>query len=355
MRAWQYVEHGPPSKVLRLADVEPPVPGPGQVLVEVDAAAVNFADGLVVRGTYQSSPPLPAIAGMEVTGRVVAVGDGVGLEPGVRVCGMTPRQSGAFAELAVLDAGDAWVSPEGYTAAQAAGFATAYQTAWFAVHVRGRVAPGEAVVVHAAAGGVGVAAVQLAAAAGARVVGVVGSPAKVEVAMAAGCSDVVLRADADAVNRIKGATRGGAHVVIDPVGGGSHTISERVTRFDGRIVVLGFASGVVPRVRADLVMVKNISVVGLHWGLYRTQAPDVVAEQYALLRTEVARRGIVPAVSSVMPMERLPDALEAVESGRSHGRVVVEVRSREPRSDGEEEKRKRLGLPRGTAVDRPYL
>lgn len=325
MKAWQYLEHGMPSDVLRLVDLDPPVPGPGQVLVEVDAAAVNFADGLVIRGSYQARPQLPAVAGMEVTGTVIAVGDRAPQMLGTRVCGMTPKQSGGFAGLAVLDAVDAFTPPESFTPAQAAGFATAYQTAWFAVHVRGRVRAGDWVVVHAAAGGVGTAATQLAAAAGAHVVGVVGQREKVGVAQAAGCSEVVLRTDPDVVERLKLATRGGAHVIIDPVGGAAHSISERVARFEGRIVVLGFASGVVPTVRADLVMVKNISVVGLHWGLYRTQAPWIVTEQYTLLRKEMEHRGLVPDVSAVVPMEQLPAALESVESGRSSGRVIVAV------------------------------
>lgn len=325
MKAWQYLEHGTPSDVLRLVDLDPPVPGPGQVLVEVDAAAVNFADGLVIRGTYQASPQLPAVAGMEVTGTVVAADDRAAHMLGTRVCGMTPQQVGGFAELAVLDAADAFTPPESFTLAQSAGFATAYQTAWFAVHVRGHVQAGDSVVVHAAAGGVGTAAAQLAAAAGAHVVGVVGHPEKVAVARASGCSQVVLRTDPDVVQHLKHATGGGAHLVIDPVGGEAHTISERVARFEGRIVVLGFASGVVPTVRADLVMVKNISVVGLHWGLYRTEAPGVVIEQYALLCREVEAHGIVPDVSTVVPMEQLPATLESVESGRSSGRVIVAI------------------------------
>lgn len=325
MKAWQYLEHGTPSIVLNLIDLDPPEPGPDQVLVEVDAAAVNFADGLIVRGTYQAAPVFPAIAGMEMTGTVVAAGDGAAHLMGTRVCGMTPRQAGAFAQLAVLDLADAFTPPESFTPAQAAGFTTAYQTAWFAVHVRGQTEPGDTVVVHAAAGGVGTAAVQLAAAAGARVIGVVGRPEKVAVAEAAGCSEVLLRTDVNLIDRIKHATGGGADVVIDPVGGDAYTVSERVTRFGGRIVVIGFASGTVPTVRADLLMVKNISVVGLHWGLYRSRAPWMVAEQYALLRQEVEAHRIVPDVHAVVPLQRVPEALELVESGQSSGRVVIEV------------------------------
>jgi NADPH:quinone reductase len=325
VKAWQYVQHGAPAQVLRLVDVQDPMPGSGQVLVQVEAAAVNFADALVVRGTYQSSPPLPAIAGMEVTGTVVAAGAGARLGVGTRVCGLTPHQAGAFAQLAVLDVADAFVPPDSFTPEQAAGFTSAYQTAWFAVHVRGRVSRGEAVVVHAAAGAVGTAAVQLAAAAGAHVVGVVGSAEKAATALAAGCEHVVLRSADDVVAQLKDATRGGADVVIDPVGGNAHAISERIAAFDARIVVLGFASGVVPPVRADLVMVKNISVIGLHWGLYRSRAPEVVVEQNARLCAQVQAHGLVPEVSAVLSRDELPNALATVEQGRSTGRVVVQM------------------------------
>lgn len=328
MKAWTFAEHGEPAEVLSIEKIGVPAPGGGQVLVEVDAAAINFADGLIVRGTYQSRPPLPAVAGMELAGTVVSVGPQVKLPLGTRVAGLGTQNAGAFAEYTVMDLGSIFEPPQQYSPVEAACFSVAYQTAWFAVHVRGQTVTGETVVVHSAAGGVGLASVQLAVAAGATVVGVVGSEAKAELARSAGCAEVVLRGDPDIVARIKRATGGGADVVIDPVGGAAHAVSERVARFGGRIVLVGFASGSVPTVRADLVMVKNISVVGLHWGLYRSEAPTVLANQYDLLRSRVTSASIAPHISRLHDFDHLLEALDDVESGRSTGRVAIEVRKR---------------------------
>ncbi|MDQ6523935.1 zinc-binding dehydrogenase [Nocardioides sp. LHD-245] len=326
MRAWTFDRRGEPDEVLALADVAVPRPGPGQLLVRVRAASVNFSDALIVRGTYQSTPPLPAIAGMEVSGELVG-GDLDDLLPaGGTVAGLTAGLVGAFAPYAVLDRGSAFVPPAHYSPVEAACFPVAFQTAWFAVHVRGRVEAGDAVLVHAAAGGVGLAAVQLARALGARtVIGVVGDPVKREAALAAGCSAVLLRGSADLVGQVREAAGGAVDVVIDPVGGTAHALSERVVGFDGRIVLVGFASGQVPPVRADLAMVKNYAVVGLHWGLYRDRAPAVVREQYERLVAVVDAAAIHPVVSRLLPFDRAPAALAAVESGSSVGRVAVDV------------------------------
>lgn len=326
MRAWVFERTGNPGEVLVLRDLPVPQAGPGQVLVRVRAASVNFSDALIVRGTYQLRPPLPAVVGMEVAGEVLGGDPANGLPAGTRVAGLTTGLVGAFAEYAVLDRASVFVPPPGYSHTEAACFPVAFQTAWFAVHVRGRVGAGDVVLVHAAAGGVGLAAVQLAHAAGARVIGIVGDEAKRDVAMAAGCAEVLLRGGDDLVGRVKEVAGGAVQVVVDPVGGAAHAVSERVIGFDGRIVIVGFASGQVPPVRADLAMVKNYSVVGLHWGLYRDRAPDVVAQEYQRLVAVVGEAGIRPVVSSVVAFERAPEAVTAVESGRTAGRVAVDLR-----------------------------
>lgn len=328
MRAWTFSRTGEPDAVLELAQVPVPVPGPDQILVRARAACVNFSDALVVRGTYQSRPPLPAIVGMEASGEVVAgaVDDRIPL--GSMVAGLTSGLVGAFAEYVVLDTGSAFVPPRGYSAVEAACFPVAFQTSWFAVLVRGGVGPGDAVLVHAAAGGVGLAAVQLSRALGAQcIIGVVGSESKRTVALEAGCTHVLLRDDPELVKRVKEAAGGAVNVIIDPVGGAAHGISERVVGFDGRIVLVGFASGHVPLVRADLALVKNYSVLGLHWGLYRDRAPRAVGEHYRRLVEVVEKQAIHPVVSQVFSFDRVPDALATVESGRSVGRVVVDLRA----------------------------
>lgn len=325
MHAWTFDRVGDPRDVVKLRDLPTPKPGPGQTLVRVRAAAVNFSDALIVRGTYQLRPQLPAVVGMEVAGELVGGDAPDALLAGTIVCGLTTGLVGAFAEYALLDRGSVFVPPSGYSPTEAACFPVAYQTAWFAVHVRGQVRAGDVVLVHAAAGGVGFAAVQIANAAGASVVGIVGSEAKREAALGAGCAAVLLRDEEDLPQRVKEVAGGPVQVVIDPVGGPAHAVSERVIGFDGRIVIVGFASGQVPPVRADLAMVKNYSVVGLHWGLYRDKSPAVVAKEYELLVEAVENAEIRPPVSRVVAFEQAPQAVVAVESGRTAGRVAVDL------------------------------
>ena len=203
MRAFVFAEHGDPDVVLNLQERPVPVPGPGQVLVATLAAAVNFADHLMIKGDYQLSPALPAVGGMELAGTVVATGPGVEMPVGTLVAGTTAGLVGAFAEYAVLDGADALIPPAGFSAVEAACFTVAHQTAWFALHVRAQLASEDRVLVQAAAGGVGLATVQLAKEAGAHVVGVVGSPAKAEHATRAGCDLVLVRGRDDVVGAVK--------------------------------------------------------------------------------------------------------------------------------------------------------
>lgn len=327
MLAWTFREFGDPSAVLELASVPVPHPRPGQVLVRVDAAAVNFADGLLVRGDYQIRPPLPAIAGVELAGRVVVADPaGGGPERGTLVAGMASGMTGAFAGFAVLDRADAQTVPASFDAVSAASFTVSYQTAWFTLHRRCGLQAGETVLVHAAAGGVGSASVQLAKAHGATVIGLVGSAAKRAAALDLGCDQVLIRGEDDPVAVVKELTAGrGVDVVVDPVGGSSHTISERVVGFEGRIAIVGFASGTFPVVRAERALVKNYSIIGVHFGLYRTKRPDLVERGYRELCDTVERFGIEPLVSAVRPFRDAPAALADVASGTSLGRVVLEI------------------------------
>ena len=327
MFAWTFREFGEPSAVLELAEVPVPRPGPGQVLVRVEAAAVNFADGLLVKGDYQVRPPLPAIAGLELAGRVVVADPaGGGPEQGTLVAGMAAGMTGAFAGFAVLDRADAQTVPASFDAVQAASFTVSYQTAWFTLHRRCGLQPGETVLVHAASGGVGLASVQLAKAHNATVIGIVGSAAKRAAAIDLGCDHVLVRGEDDPVAVIKELTGGrGVDVVVDPVGGTAHEVSERVVGFEGRIAIVGFASGAYPVVRAERALVKNYSIVGVHFGLYRTKRPDLVERGYRELCDTVERFGIEPLVSAVRPFHDAPAALADVASGKSIGRVVLEM------------------------------
>ncbi len=324
MRAWQVTALGEPIDVLRLAEVPEPVPGPGQVAVRVRAAAANFPDVLMARGHYQVRPTLPFTPGIEACGDVVAVGDAVThVAVGDRVLGGAEIPTGSFADVTLMSGTDTFLAPDSLDDAAAASLHLAYQTGWFGLHRRARLEAGETLLVHAAAGGVGSAAVQLGKAAGARVIAVVGSAEKAEVATALGADVVVDRTREDFVSVVKDVTGGrGADVVYDPVGGAAYTGSTKCIAFEGRIVVVGFTSGEIPSPALSHALVKNYSIVGLHWGLYRTLGIDLVHEAYADL-VRLADEGVVaPLVSERISLDAVPDALQRLAAGTTTGRVV---------------------------------
>jgi NADPH2:quinone reductase len=323
MKAWRVESLGEPRDVLRLQDVASPVAGPGQVRVRVLAAPANFPDALLCRGLYQVRPPLPFTPGVEVCGEVLDAGSGVtGLVPGQRVVGTAVLPDGGFAEEALLDARATFVAPASLDDAEAGSFVIGYQTGWFALHRRAHLRPGETLLVHAAAGGVGSTAVQLGKAAGATVIGVVGGPEKAEVARRLGADIVVDRHTEDFVSVVKEATDGrGADVVFDPVGGETYDRSTKCIAFEGRIVVVGFAGGTIQAPPLSHALVKNYGVLGLHWGLYTQVAPALVREAHAAL-TRLADEGVVaPVVSERFGLDGVADGVQRLADGTTVGRV----------------------------------
>ncbi|MGI3222797.1 NADPH:quinone oxidoreductase family protein [Streptomyces sp. GTA36] len=315
MQAWQVHEIGEPSEVMRLEDVERPTPGDGQVLLKVRAANINFPDALMCRGQYQVRPPLPFTPGVEICGET---------EDGRRVIANPALPYGGFAEYAVADAAAMLPAPEALDDAEAAALHIGYQTGWFGLHRRARLEAGETLLVHAAAGGVGSAAVQLGKAAGAKVIGVVGGADKATVARELGCDVVVDRRAEDVVAAVKEATGGrGADVIYDPVGGDAYTQSTKVVAFEGRIVVVGFASGSIPSPGLNHALVKNYSILGLHWGLYNTKDPKLVLRCHEELTELAARGGIKPLVSERVPLSGAAAAVQRVADGVTTGRVAV--------------------------------
>ncbi|MCX5598764.1 NADPH:quinone oxidoreductase family protein [Streptomyces phaeochromogenes] len=315
MQAWQVHEIGEPSEVMRLEDVERPTPGDGQVLLKVRAANINFPDALMCRGQYQVRPPLPFTPGVEICGET---------EDGRRVIANPALPYGGFAEYAVVDAAAMLPAPEALDDAEAAALHIGYQTGWFGLHRRARLEAGETLLVHAAAGGVGSAAVQLGKAAGAKVIGVVGGADKAAVARELGCDVVVDRRAEDVVAAVKEATGGrGADVIYDPVGGDAYTQSTKVVAFEGRIVVVGFASGSIPSPGLNHALVKNYSILGLHWGLYNTKDPKLVLRCHEELTELAARGGIKPLVSERVPLSGAAAAVQRVADGVTTGRVAV--------------------------------
>ncbi|MEO7058460.1 MAG: NADPH:quinone oxidoreductase family protein [Lapillicoccus sp.] len=324
MRAWQVSALGEPREVMQLVDVPSPTPGPGQLHVTVLASAANFPDALMCRGLYQVKPDLPFTPGVELCGEVLGIGSGVeGFAVGDRVIGGSVIPFGAFAEEAVMAANGTFAAPAGLDDAQAGGFFIGYQTGWFGLHRRAHLQPGETLLVHAAAGGVGSAAVQLGKAAGARVIGVVGGAAKAEVARRLGADVVVDRHTQDFVEVVKAETGGrGADVIYDPVGGETYDRSTKCIAFEGRILVIGFAGGTIQTPPLGHALVKNYSILGLHWGLYSRVEPSAVLECHTELTRLVATGALAPLVSERIPLDAVADGVQRLADGTTIGRVT---------------------------------
>jgi NADPH2:quinone reductase len=326
MKAWRVAELGEPKDVLELVEVADPEPGAGQLVAKVLASPANFPDVLMCRGLYQVRPDLPFTPGVELCGEVVALGAGVtGLAVGDRVVGGSALPYGGFGELALMDAATTFPAPPELDDAQASSLYIGYQTGWFGLHRRAGLQPGETLLVHAAAGGVGSAAIQLGKAAGARVIGVVGGPEKADVARELGADVVIDRREQDFVEVVKAETGGrGADVVYDPVGGETYARSTKCIAFEGRILVVGFAGGEIQSAALNHALVKNYSIVGLHWGLYNRYDPAAVAECHRDLTRLAATGAVRPLVSERLALDEVAGGVQRLADGVTVGRVVVQ-------------------------------
>lgn len=324
MRAWRVHELGDPWQVLRMEEIPDPVPTPGTVLVRVRAVALNFPDVLLCQGLYQEKPPLPFTPGLEVCGEVVSGGHGIGLTPGTRVYGAPGLPGGGLAEYTLLPESETYPVPAGMPDGQAAGLYITYQTAYVGLHRRAGLRAGETLLVHAGAGGVGSAAIQVGLAAGARVIATAGGPNKTARCRELGAHEVIDYATEDIVDRVRHLTGGhGADVIVDPVGGTVFDASRRCVAFEGRLLVIGFAGGTIPQVPAGHLLVKNYSVVGLHWGLYRRKDPGYVSQVHQELTRLYARGAIAPLVGVELPLAQAPQALHRLATRASVGKVVL--------------------------------
>ncbi|HKQ41872.1 MAG TPA: NADPH:quinone oxidoreductase family protein [Pseudonocardia sp.] len=315
---------GDPADALVWGEIPDPEPGPGQVLVRVHAVACNFPDILLCQGRYQEKPEPPFTPGMEIAGEVVAAGEGAVARVGDRVLGMPPMGEGGYAELAVLDADSTLPWPDGMSAGQAAGMFVTYQTGICALEHRAQLQAGETLLVHAAAGGVGSAAVQLGKALGARVIGTAGGADKCAVARQMGADDVVDYATEDLVTRVKELTDGrGADVIYDPIGGDVFDASRRLVAFEGRILVIGFVAGRFAEAPTNHVLIKNYAVVGVHWAFYRRVAPEWIPRWQGRLNDLWAAGRIAPLVGAELPLREAPEALRRLGSRGTTGKVVL--------------------------------
>ncbi len=308
---------------LGVRDMPDPEIGPGMLGVRVEAAGCNFFDILMVRGQYQVRPPFPFVPGAELAGVVETVGPGVdGFRPGDRV--LASNGLGAFAERAAVPSRAAWRMPDGMSFDQASAFPIVYPTSYAGLVFRAALRAGETVLVHAAAGGVGIAAVQIAKALGARVIATAGGADKLEVARRAGADVLIDYRDPEWVDRVRAATDGrGADVVYDSVGGDVTDASLKCIAWNGRLLVIGFASGRIPEVKLNRVLLKNISLVGLHWGAHAMHEPARIGETFHAL-FDLYRAGKVdPVIYRAYPLAELPAALAALGSRQSYGKIVV--------------------------------
>ena len=327
MRAVQITELSGPESALELKDDLPdPEPShfmtPGEgVAVEVEAAGVSFPEVLQTRGEYQVKPDLPFVPGSELSGTVLAASFCAGFEPGDRVAAFC--MLGGFADQAVAPPHFTFKLPEGLDAAQGAGLILNYHTALFALKLRGRLAEGETVLVHGAAGGVGTASIQVANGLGARTIAVVSSDEKEQVARDAGAAEVV-RSDGPWKDEAKELSGGGVDVVLDPVGGDRFTDSLRSLGEGGRLVVVGFTGGAIPEVRVNRLLLNNTEGIGAGWGAYVMPKPQVTQQLGAEL-DELAKTGhIRPIVGARFPLEDAAEALKLIDGREATGKVVLE-------------------------------
>jgi NADPH2:quinone reductase len=326
LRAIVVERHGTPAEmVIR----EQPVPEtrPGHVLVEIHAIGLNYPDLLVIAGTYQILPPLPFIAGKEAAGIVRGLGPGVSrLKTGDRVSVLV--ENGAYTEALVVPESLCYPIPDSVDFVTAAAMGLAYQTAYFGLVEHAHLKPGDTVLVTGAAGGVGVAAVQLAEALGGTALAGIGTPSKAEFVRLNGARAVIdLSADdlRDSVRRqVYAATGGcGANIVFDPVGGEVFEASLRALAWSGRIVVVGFTSGQFPTVKANYLLIKNITATGLHWSDYRDREPERVARVHAILNSLLVAGKINPPMMAVYQFERFAEGLAMIAERRALGKIVL--------------------------------
>jgi NADPH2:quinone reductase len=332
VRALVLHQHGPIDH-LRLETFAEPRPGANEVLIDVHAASVNFPDLLVIGGTYQRLPPTPFVPGKDLAGTVAAVGSGVtNLRAGDRV--MAQIEHGAYAERAVAPIGNCYRMPASMSFVEGAAMGLVYITAHFALVERAVLKAGEVVLVTGAAGGVGLATVQLAKALGATVIAAVSNEEKAALARANGADHVVFTEVPDLRENLRqqissALGKRGADVVIDSVGGDVFDASLRAVAWCGRVVIVGFAAGRVPEVKAGYLLVKNISLIGLQASDYRDREPEKVQRVQRELFSLYEQRKIKPHVMAAYPLEAYRDALAMVRDRKVLGKMVLRIREEE--------------------------
>ena len=323
MKAWRVHEYGPPES-MRFEEAPKPEPGPGEVLIRNHACGLNFFDILQIAGQYQARPDFPFIIGAEIAGEIEAVGpDVTDFKSGDRVVSV-PR-AGGFAEYSVARDDRTFPLPASMSFAEAAAFPVVYQTSWFALDYRARVEPAEWVLIHAGASGVGLAAIQIAKAKGARVIATASTEEKRAFCRERGADETVDYTQPDWPDRVKKITGRGADVVLDVVGGDVFTLSTKCIAPDGRLLVVGFTSGEIPKIAANRILLKNMSVVGVFWGRHLDEHPRYGGEAHSALIDLYQRGRIKVPLGAKFPFEDAPKALGALRDRQISGKAVLEI------------------------------
>lgn len=325
MKAVLCKAYGPPESLV-LEDVPAPEPGAGEVLVDVHASALNFPDVLMIAGKYQSQPPFPFSPGGELAGTISALGDGVeGFEVGERIFAATGV--GGFAEQVVVREKALMRIPESMSFAQASGISTTYGTSYYALKQRADLQPGETLLVLGAAGGVGLAAVELGKAMGARVIAAASSAEKLAAAKAAGADELIDYSDGELKDKVKALTDGkGADVIYDPVGGALFDQCMRCINWYGRILVIGFAAGDIPKVPINLILLKSCQLVGVFFGSWSARFPAEARSNLQQVVDFHSAGRIQALVGREFSLDQYAQALRCLSERQAIGKVVVNVR-----------------------------
>ncbi|MEJ2601738.1 MAG: NADPH:quinone oxidoreductase family protein [Gammaproteobacteria bacterium] len=324
MKAALCKEYGPPRSLV-VEEVEAPEPGRGEVKLRVHACGVNFPDILMMAGKYQSRPDMPFSPGGEVSGEIITVGEGVeGLATGQRVLGMAGH--GGMAEEICLPAAAVVPIPDNMDYETAAGFILTYGTSYHALKQRARLQEGETLLVLGAAGGVGLAAVELGRLMGARVIAAASSREKLDLAGEYGATDFVNYTEENLKDRVKELTGGrGVDVIYDPVGGELFDQCMRSIAWKGRVLVIGFASGEIPKVPVNLALLKGCEIVGVFWGAFTQREPEVHRENTRELLEFATSGKLKPHISATFPLEQAGEALAVLAERKALGKVIVRI------------------------------
>lgn len=326
MKAWLVKELGDPKEALHLEELSKPTVADHEVLITVEATALNFFDILLCQGKYQERPELPFAIGAEVAGTVIGVSKGSKFRVGDRVSALPKLPSGGLAEIVAVSEELVYPVPDFVSSVHATSMIITYHTAYYALHECGNIKEGEVLLVHAGAGGVGSAAIQLGKVAGAFVIATAGGEEKVNICEKLGADMVIDYLSDDFVDIVKKHTDGrGADVIFDPVGGDVFDRSRKCISFAGRLLTIGFAGGTIPSVPINHILVKNYSVVGVHWGLFAKLKPQKVVEEHNELMNLYEKGLINPLIYREFQFDEVPEALQLLAGRKTWGKLVVRV------------------------------